>query len=89
MRKYMKAITVTGLAGICAMLAFGVNGQAYIDPSVSSYLIQAIAGIVIAVAAVVGLYFRRAKKKVSKTLGIDENRNKEVESDEILKKEND
>ena len=83
----MKTMGITVLAGICAMLMFGVNGKAYIDPSVSSYLIQAIAGIVIAVAAVVGLYFRRAKKKVSKTLGIDENRNKEVESDEILKKD--
>ena len=87
MSRKMKTMGVIMLAGICAMLAFGVNGKAYIDPSVSSYLIQAIAGIVIAVAAVVGLYFRRAKKKVSKTLGIDENRNKEVESDEILKKD--
>ena len=85
----MKTMGITGLAGICAMLIFGANGKAYIDPSVSSYLIQAIAGIVIAVAAVVGLYFRRAKKKVSKTLGIDENRNKEVETDEILKKDDD
>ena len=85
----MRTIGITILTGICAMFVFGVNGKAYIDPSVSSYLIQAIAGIVIAVAAVVGLYFRRAKKKVSKTLGIDENRNKEVESDEILKKDDD
>ena len=87
MSSKMKTIGMTGLAAICAMLAFGVNGQAYIDPSVSSYLIQAIAGIVIAVAAIVGLYFRRAKKKVSQKLGIDENRNKKVESDEIMKKD--
>ena len=77
------------LVAVSAMLFFGINGKAYIDPSVSSYLIQAIAAIVIAVAAVVGLYFRRAKKKVSEKLGIDENRNKEVETDEIVKKEND
>ena len=89
MSRKMRTIGITILTGICAMFVFGVNGKAYIDPSVSSYLIQAIAGIVIAVAAVVGLYFRRAKKKVSKTLGIDENRNKEVESDEILKKDDD
>lgn len=55
----------------------------YIDPSVMTYAIQAGAGIVIAVGAFVGLYFRKAKKKVSKKLNIDENRNKEVESDEI------
>ena len=42
----------------------------YIDPSVMTYAIQAGAGIVIAVGAFVGLYFRRAKKKVNKKLGI-------------------
>lgn len=85
MSRKTKTAAVALLAGICAMLAFGVNGKAYIDPSVTSYLIQAIAAVVIAVAAVVGLYFRKAKKKVSKTLGIDENRNKEVETDDIMK----
>ena len=55
----------------------------YIDPSVVTYLIQAVAGVVIAVGAVVGIYFRKAKKKVNDKLGIDENKNKEVENDEI------
>ena len=69
---------------LCSMLLFGVTGNAYIDPSVMTYLIQVIAGVVIAVGAVVGIYFRRAKKKVNEKLGLDENRNKEVESDEIV-----
>jgi len=55
----------------------------YIDPSVVTYLIQAVAGLVIAVGAAVGIYFRKAKKKVNDKLGIDENKNKEVETDEI------
>ncbi|MBR2603836.1 MAG: hypothetical protein IKE10_02325 [Bacilli bacterium] len=58
----------------------------YIDPSVMTYAIQAIAGIVIAIGATVGIIWRKSKKKVSKTLGIDENKNKEVESDEIIVK---
>lgn len=58
----------------------------YIDPSVMTYAIQAGAGIAIAVGAFIGLYFRKAKKKVSKKLGVDENKNKEVESDEIITK---
>lgn len=58
----------------------------YIDPSVTTYLIQAIAGVVVAVGAVVGIYFRKAKKKVNEKLGIDENKNKEVESDDIEEK---
>lgn len=49
-----------------------------------TYVIQAVAGVVIAVGAVAGIYFRRAKKKLNDKLGIDENRNKEVESDEII-----
>lgn len=55
----------------------------YIDPSVVTYLIQAVAGVIIAVGAAVGIYFRKAKKKVNDKLGIDENKNKEVETDEI------
>ena len=53
-----------------------------------TYAIQAGAGIVIAIGAFVGLFFRKAKKKVNKKLGIDENRNKEVESDDIEVKSN-
>ena len=55
----------------------------YIDPSVTTYIIQAVAGVVIAVGAFLAIYFRRAKKKMNEKLGIDENKNKEVESDEI------
>lgn len=59
---------------------------AYIDPSVMTYTIQTVAGIAIAIGAAVGIYFRKAKKKISKKLSIDENKNKEVESDEIIVK---
>ena len=72
------------LTACAAMLLFGANGEAYIDPSVMTYIIQAVAGIVIAIGAVVGIYWRKARKKVNDTLGIDENRNKEVESDELV-----
>lgn len=82
MKKVFSAITVA-YAAICCMMIFGITGNAYIDPSVMTYVIQAVAGIVIAVGAVVGIYFRRAKKKLSDKLGIDENKNKEVESDDI------
>ena len=58
----------------------------YIDPSVMTYAIQAIAGIAIAIGATVGIVYRKAKKKVSNKLGIDENKNKEVETDDIIVK---
>ena len=58
----------------------------YIDPSVMTYAIQAIAGVAIALGATIGIIWRKSKKKVSNKLGIDENKNKEVESDEIVVK---
>ena len=56
----------------------------YIDISAVSYVIPLIAGVAVAVGSWFYLRFRRAKAKVSKTLGIDENAGKEVEEDVIL-----
>lgn len=61
-----------------------LSPKGYIDPSVMTYAIQAIAGIVIAVGAAVGIHFRKAKKKLAEKLNIDENKNKEVEGDDII-----
>ena len=82
--KIMKNVMVVCFVALCSMLMFGMNANAYIDPSVMTYMIQVVAGIAVAVGAVVGIYFRKAKKKVSEKLGIDENKNKEVESDDIF-----
>ena len=63
------------------MISFGGAVLAYIHPSVATYALQVVAGVVVAVGAVVGIYWRKAKKKVQDKLGIDENANKEVEED--------
>ena len=68
---------------IAYSFAFSLNVSAYIDPSVMTYAIQAGAGIVIAIGAGLGIYFRKMKKKINEKLGVDENKNKEVESDDI------
>lgn len=54
---------------------------AYIDPSVMSYTVQAIAGVAIALGVVFGVVWRKLKKGANKALGRDENANKEVEED--------
>ena len=54
---------------------------AYVDPSVMTYTIQAIAGAVIALGAVIGVTWRVMKKKTQKVLKIDENSKKIVEED--------
>ena len=74
------------LVTIGLTFALAINVRAYIDPSVMTYAIQAIAGVVIAVGAFIGIYFRKAKKKINDKLGIDENKNKEVENDDIVVK---
>lgn len=81
--KKFRDIYLIGLVVMVSMLMFGVNAKAYIDPSVVTYMIQAVAGIIVAVGAALGIYIRRAKRKINDKLGIDENRNKVVESDDI------
>ena len=54
----------------------------YIDPSVTTFIIEAVVGIVIAGGAVISVALRKAKKKINTALNIDENSKKEVE-DEI------
>ena len=81
-KKFGIRLVTAGFVFAAAMLFFGENGNAYIDSSVMTYVIQAVAGVVIAVGAAVGIYWRKAKKKVQDKLGIEET--KEMESDEII-----
>ncbi|MCQ2430743.1 MAG: hypothetical protein MJ192_10490 [Clostridia bacterium] len=73
-------VLLSGCAAASAML----SAAAYLDPSVVSYTIQAVAGIVIAAGAVFFVWWRKVKKKVSDKLGIDENAGKEVEGDLVI-----
>ncbi len=59
----------------------------YVDPSVVTYGIQAIAGVAIAVGAVVAIAWRKAKKKVAKALKIEENSKKEEDAEITLVEE--
>lgn len=54
---------------------------AYVDPSVMSYTVQAIAGVAIALGVVFGVVWRKIKKGANKALGRDENAGKEIEED--------
>ena len=65
MKKLSKIAQVTFFAAAFAVL-FSGTADAYIDPSVMNYAIQAVAGVVIAVGAAAGIYWRKAKKKIDK-----------------------
>lgn len=54
---------------------------AYVDPSVMTYTIQALAGVAVALSAVLGVAFRKTRRKLFSLLKIDENARKEVEGD--------
>ena len=54
--------------------------SAYIDPSVTTYAIQAIAGVVVAAGAFFATYGRKMKKRWMRILDIDENENRTMEA---------
>ena len=72
------ALLVIGFILACG---FTVPAYAYVDPSVMTYTIQALAGVAVALGAVAGVAFRRTRRALMRMLHIDENANKEVEGD--------
>ncbi|MBP5428128.1 MAG: hypothetical protein J6Z04_02435 [Clostridia bacterium] len=60
---------------------FTLSSSAYVDPTTTTFLFQALAGVVAVVGTAIVIFWRRAKRKVSKMLGIDENKNMEVEDE--------
>lgn len=77
MGKLLKAVYF----GACLALMLAMPVRAYVDPSIMTFTVQIIAGVAVAVGAVAGVLWRRAKKKVQDKLGIDENAGKEVEEE--------
>lgn len=63
----------------CFLFMLAIPAKAYIDPSVATYAVQAIAGVAVAVGAVAGIMIRKFKRMLHDKLGINENANKEVE----------
>lgn len=66
---------------LCFLFLLATPVHAYVDPSMVTATLSVITGIAVAVGAVVGVAWRRAKKKVQEKLGIDANAKKEVEDD--------
>ena len=69
------------VAVVACIVSSGVaeRAYAYVDPSVMTYTIQALAGVAVALGAVAGVAFRRSRRALMKALGIDENARKEKE----------
>ena len=57
----------------CAWLALTRPALAYVDPSVMTYTIQALAGVAVALSAVLGVVWRRARRWLLRAMHADEN----------------
>ena len=78
MKLLSKLLTVIGV-----VMLFTMSAYAYIDPSVMTYTIQVVAGIVVAAGAVIGIVWTRIKKKAKEKLNIDLEGKKEAEGDVV------
>lgn len=72
---------------LCVGVILTVPAFAYVDPSVTSMAIQGIAAVVIAAGAVIGVLWRKARKKAAEVFNIDENAGKVVEEDIVVDQE--
>lgn len=77
----LAALDVTCALALAFTWALAVPSPAlaYVDPSVMTYTIQALAGVAVAISAVIGVTWRRLRRYLMKALKIDEKR--EVEQD--------
>ena len=68
------------LASACLVVLVATpQAHAYVDPSVMTYTIQAVAGVAVALSAVLGVALRRTRKALFRVFKIDENANKIVD----------
>ena len=65
-----------------AMLMCMQTALAYIDPSAMTFIIQIIAGVVIAAGAAIGFYWRRLKRAVSKRKNKEEDEDDEEDDED-------
>ena len=79
--KALPSAGCVALVAVVALVAFARPAYAYVDPSVVTYTIQALAAVAVALSAVAGVAFRRTRGIFLKFLGIDEDANRIVEPD--------
>lgn len=70
--KNKKALLILMIYCACCMALTPALASAYIDPSTTTFLVQAGIGLAVAIAAGFTIYFRKAKKKINKAIGREE-----------------
>ena len=69
---------------VLCMWLMPIQASAYIDPSTTTFLVQAGIGLAVAIAAGFTIYWRRAKKKINKVMGREETTKDESDNLEDL-----
>ncbi|NLO84780.1 MAG: hypothetical protein GX096_05035 [Clostridiales bacterium] len=64
--KKISAMISLVLLYMLSMVMFSQSASAYIDPSAMTYIVQLVAGIVIAGSAAFAFYFKKLKRKMKK-----------------------
>lgn len=70
MKKATRAIALSLALVLYKNAFFPTVALAYIDPSTTTYLIQAVAGIAVAVGSFVVIYWRRVKKRLNDKMAL-------------------
>ncbi|MBR5960730.1 MAG: hypothetical protein IKZ98_07005 [Clostridia bacterium] len=71
MKKGLPLFLLTLYCVFC-MVMTPTQASAYIDPSTTTFIIQAAVGLVVAIAAGFSIYWRKARKKINKAVGREE-----------------
>ena len=71
MKKAFPLLMLTLWCAFC-MVMTPAQASAYIDPSTTTFIIQAAIGLAVAIAAGFSIYWRKAKKKINKAVGREE-----------------
>ena len=79
MKAYKIIFTIVAMVMFAQMMA--INAYAYIDVSATSYIIQIVAGIVVAVGAVIGVVISKVKKKAKDDVVVYDNSSDEKKDD--------
>ena len=82
MKKRMSGILVLMAYLIFVFTVTPTQASAYIDPSTTTFIVQAVVGLAVAVAAGFTIYWRKAKKKINKVMGKEDVAAKD-ESDDL------
>ena len=71
MKKLIPSFALLMYCVFC-LVAVPAQASAYIDPSTTTFIVQAAIGLAVAIAAGFSIYWRKAKKKINKAVGREE-----------------